>query len=41
VAPPQGGQQGQPAQGGQPRQGMGGFSQGPLELDTINGLVFN
>ena len=38
---PQGGQPGQPAQGGQPRQGMFGFSQGPLELDTINGLVFN
>ena len=29
------------AQGGQPRQGMGGFPQTPLKLDTINGLVFN
>lgn len=40
---PQGAQAGQASQpqGGQPRQGMGGFSQGPLKLDTINGLVFN
>jgi len=38
---PQGGQQGQAGQGGQPRMGMGGFSQGPLKLDTIKGLVFN
>jgi len=38
---PQGGQQSQPPQGGQPPQGMGGFQQGPLKLDTINGLVFN
>jgi len=38
---PQGGQQSQPPQGGQLPQGMGGFQQGPLKLDTINGLVFN
>jgi endo-1,4-beta-xylanase len=42
---PQGGQQGQPPQGAQQvfpgPQGMGGFQQGPLKLDTINGLVFN
>jgi len=34
-------QQRQPPQGGQPPQGMAGFQQGPLKLDTINGLVFN
>jgi len=41
--PPQGGQPGQApqAQGGQPRQGMGGFTQTPLKLDTIDGLIFN
>jgi len=39
--PPQGGQQRVPGQGGQLPQGMGGFQQGPLKLDTINGLVFN
>jgi len=40
---PQGAQAGQASQpqGGQPRQDMGGFSQTPLKLDTINGLVFN
>jgi endo-1,4-beta-xylanase len=39
----QGGQPGQPGQpqAGQPRQGMGGFPQTPVKLDTINGLVFN
>jgi GH35 family endo-1,4-beta-xylanase len=41
----QGGQQGQPPQGAQQGfpgpQGMGGFQQGPLKLDTVNGLVFN
>jgi endo-1,4-beta-xylanase len=31
----------QTAQQSQPPQGMGGFQQGPLKLDTINGLVFN
>ena len=41
VTAQQGGRQGQPGQAGQPRPGMGGFSQGPLKLDTINGLVFN
>ncbi len=36
-------QPGQPpqVQGGPPQQGMGGFAQVPLKLDTINGLVFN
>ena len=38
---PQGVQQSQPPQGGQPPQGMGGFQQRPLKLDTINGLIFN
>ncbi len=38
---PQGNQQRQVPQGGQPPQGMAGFQQGPLKLDTINGLVFN
>ncbi len=38
---PQAGQQGQPPQGGMPPQGFGGFQQGPLKLDTINGLIFN
>ena len=37
----QGVQQSQPPQGGQPPQGMGGFQQRPLKLDTINGLIFN
>jgi endo-1,4-beta-xylanase len=34
------GQGGQPGQAPRP-QGMGGFQQGPLKLDTINGLIFN
>lgn len=38
---PQGSQQRQLPQGGQTPQGMAGFQQGPLKLDTINGLVFN
>lgn len=38
---PQGNQQRQVPQGGQPPQGMARFQQGPLKLDTINGLVFN
>lgn len=38
---PQGSQQRQLPQGGQTPQGMAGFQQGLLKLDTINGLVFN